>query len=193
MAQVSLTEDPQTQTELEPEFPTKGDVFEVLSNERRRYVLRAIRESESSLDLGSLSEQVAAWENDIPRKQVKYNQRKNVYTALQQSHLPKMDEAGAIDFEENRGIIRGDEHIDSFDYYLTVVPSGTFVYSHYYLFAGIMSSFLGVLVGTGILPVPIVPDLAIAGLVIGVFGTLTVFHMIHRIRANWELTNEEAT
>lgn len=171
--------------------PTKGQVFDVLSNERRRYVVRALRDSNSSVDLGGLAEQVAAWENDIPLGEVTYNQRKSVYTALQQSHLPKMDDAGAIQFEENRGVIESDTHIDSFDYYLTVVPSGTYVFSHYYVLAGLAGTLVGLLVGVGLVSIPFMTDLAVGGGIIGLFGALTVLHMLHRTDSKMEQAKQE--
>lgn len=39
------------------------------------------------------------------RRPVTSQQRKRTYTALRQSHLPKMDRAGVIDYDADRGSI----------------------------------------------------------------------------------------
>jgi hypothetical protein len=77
------------------EEPSRDDVFTVLGNGRRRNVIRALQRADGTVEISDLAEQVAAWENDIPLNRVTYDQRKRTYTALQQFHLPKMDEAGA--------------------------------------------------------------------------------------------------
>lgn len=174
-------------TELDLDPPTQGDVFEVLSNERRRHVIRALRtHEEESVDLGQLAEQVAAWENDVEESGVTYDQRKRVYTALQQTHLPMMDKAGAIEFHKNRGTVDRVEQTDDFDYYLTVVPHGTLLFSHYYTTLGLLTTLFGVLLATGMLSIPFVPELVVPATVIGLFAVLSVFHLLHRNRSKWE-------
>ncbi len=41
----------------------RDDVFDVLSNPRRRYALHTLRREDRELQLGEVAEQVAAWEN----------------------------------------------------------------------------------------------------------------------------------
>ena len=51
-------------------------LFEVLQNQRRRYVLNYLREHEEVTTLSDLSEQIAAWENDkeIRRTSLSFSQ-----------------------------------------------------------------------------------------------------------------------
>lgn len=181
---MSLSGKTRQPTKQDINTPSRGDVFEVLSNERRRYVLRAMRKREDeTLNLSTLAEQVAAWEQDVSPPEVSYHERKNVYTALQQTHLPKMDEAGAINYDKHRGDIEWDQYTDEFDYYLTIVPSGTLVYSHYYLSLGAGSFVFSILLALGFLQVPFVSELVLAGILIGVFTSLSVIHLLHRTQS----------
>lgn len=81
------------------------DIFSLLSVERRRQTLERLREAQNGTTLSALAEQIAADENDVRVELVTSDQRKRVYIALYQSHLPKLDDAGVVEFEENRGTV----------------------------------------------------------------------------------------
>ena len=87
-----------------PSLPL-DQVFEVLKNERRRRVLEQLSESDDTLDLGTLAEEIAALENDKHVRQITSTERKRVYVGLYQCHLPKMDDTDVIDFDGNRGTV----------------------------------------------------------------------------------------
>jgi len=84
------------------------ELFEMLSNDRRRRVLRYITSPGTSeaVTLRSLAGHIAALENEIPEHQLGSQQRKRVYIALYQCHLPRMDDAGILEFEKTPGIAR---------------------------------------------------------------------------------------
>lgn len=83
-----------------------GEVFELLKNERRRRVIRFLKDQEDgTATLDVLAEHIAALENDIEVAQLSSSQRKRVYIGLYQCHLPKMDDFGVVEFRKNRGII----------------------------------------------------------------------------------------
>lgn len=91
----------------EPVTPslTKDEIFSLLSVERRRQTLEMLRRTDHGTTLSELAEQIAADENDVPVDLVSSDQRKRVYIALYQSHLPKLDDAGVVEFEDNRGTV----------------------------------------------------------------------------------------
>ncbi len=82
------------------------DVFELLSNRRRRAVLRHLRttaDEETTLD--ELATRIAAEENGIDIPQVTSKQRKRVYVSLYQGHLSKLDDCGIIEYQKSRGTV----------------------------------------------------------------------------------------
>lgn len=81
------------------------DVFEVLYNRRRRAVVRHLREWGGSGSVSDLAERIAADENDTTVQQLSSYERKRVYVALYQNHLPKMDDLGVVDYDKNRGTV----------------------------------------------------------------------------------------
>lgn len=94
-------------------------VFDLLSNERRRQVLRYL-ETTPETTLGDLAEHIAAIENDKPEGDLTSTERKRVYICLYQSHLPAMDDAGVIDFDEHRKTVTTGGSIEHIQPYLPV-------------------------------------------------------------------------
>ncbi|MFC6718257.1 hypothetical protein ACFQGT_11515 [Natrialbaceae archaeon GCM10025810] len=78
---------------------TQAKLFDVLSNARRRRTVRHLKEGTGSCDLAPLVEQVAAWENDLPRDDVTRTQRRRVYISLYQTHLPMLEDHGVVDWD----------------------------------------------------------------------------------------------
>jgi hypothetical protein len=96
---------------LEEESPeedglTLDEVFDILRNQRRRDVLLYLAGAEdNATTLSELAEHVAAKENDIDTEELSSSQRKRVYIGLYQCHLPKMDDIGVVDYDQDRGTV----------------------------------------------------------------------------------------
>lgn len=80
-------------------------LFELLKNRRRRDAIDYLTANDGRATLSDMAERIAGWENDLPVEHINSKQRKRVYISLYQCHLPKMDRAGIIDFDKNRGTI----------------------------------------------------------------------------------------
>jgi hypothetical protein len=79
--------------------------FELLKNRRRRETIAYLLEHDGTSTLSDLAEHIAALENGIEIVELSSDQRKRVYIGLYQCHLPKLDKAGVIDFDKNRGTV----------------------------------------------------------------------------------------
>lgn len=89
-----------------PRTISKDAVFHLLQNSRRRAVLRIfIAHSEGDIAIGDVADRVAAWENNTTVSSLSSMDRQRVYIALYQSHLPKLDDHGVIDYDRNRGTV----------------------------------------------------------------------------------------
>ncbi len=108
-------------------------IFEILKNGRRRAVLEYLMETGESVSLGDLAEHVAARENDKPVSALTSGERKRVYVGLYQCHLPKMDDAGIVEFERNRGHIALGENADQLEEYLGGADERPLPWHRYYL------------------------------------------------------------
>lgn len=138
------------------------DVFEILSNNRRRRVLSHLRENGATSDIRTLSEHLAAVENNVKPSEVTSKQRMRTYTALRQSHLPKMDRKGAINFDENSGEVSL-QAASELERYLNMDLSNEMKWIQYYMGLGIIG--LGVSLGlyADIFAFELMPDV-LAGL-----------------------------
>lgn len=117
----------------QPGSVSKEDLFSLLSNQRRRFVLHYVQYHNKETDLGTLATAIAAWELGVDRDTVSHDQRKSVYTSLQQSHLPKLDKSGLINFDRRAGKISPTDQLDTIDIYTETVDRGDITWSQYYL------------------------------------------------------------
>lgn len=155
---------------------TEDELFEVLANQRRRYALHALSSTDEQWDIGSLAEQVAAWENETSPDEVTRTERKSVYTALQQLHLPKMDDMGFVEYDKDRGTVSPTRVQDDVDIYLDVVRGDDIPWSEYYLSLASFSAVLVVVAWLDIFPFSVVGDIVWAGIVVGVFAASALLH-----------------
>jgi hypothetical protein len=156
--------------------PTEHEIYEILSNQRRRYALRALSGTPSGVSLGTLADQVAAWENDTTVEDVSTDQRKRVYTALQQSHLPKMERTGMVRFDQDAARVLPTEHLDCAELYLDVRGGTDLPWNRIYLGLSLVAGVVVAGVANGVVPFAALPTLAWFALVVGVFGASAVVH-----------------
>lgn len=100
-------------------------IFELLSNQRRRYILHYLRSVSAHTTLGDLAEYIAGLENDKPVDALTSAERKRVYVCLYQSHLPKMDDASVIDFDMARKTVDAGPNMGQLTYFLTGLDGGS--------------------------------------------------------------------
>ncbi|MEF8886728.1 MAG: hypothetical protein V5A30_02900 [Haloarculaceae archaeon] len=122
------------------------DIFKTLSNRRRRHVLYYLRHIDGTVTIRDLSEQLAAWENGTTTAEVVPGERKRLYTALHQTHLPKMDALGIVTYGRNRGTVRMTDSVREFDAYLDAMSADGHAWHSVYL---AVSAVLGLLAAGG--------------------------------------------
>lgn len=93
------------------------EIHHVLSNQRRRMLLELLLQNGGEMDARDISERLAEAESGTspaPRKS-----RQSVYVSLQQTHLPKLDSLGIVDFNEQSKNVKIEEDFDQISEYLT--------------------------------------------------------------------------
>lgn len=81
-------------------------MFDLLSSSRRRFVLQYLSRHEGPVPFSELANELAAWENDTDVEDITERQRKRVYVSLYQTHIPKLEEAGIVDYDADAGEVR---------------------------------------------------------------------------------------
>ena len=82
-----------------------GALFDALADERRRYVLFALKEHERPVALADLADEVAVEENDRTITEIPAEEVKRVYMSLWHSHIPKLVDAGLVEYNQDRGTV----------------------------------------------------------------------------------------
>lgn len=127
------------------------NLYELLSNKRRRYVVHYLKQrSDEMVDINDVTEQVAAWENNKPVEQLNAQERKRVHISLYQSHLPKLDEQGVIEYDEDADRVSVSESLGNIEVYLEVVSKRNIPWSQFYLGLALVFGALVVVVQQGI-------------------------------------------
>ncbi len=157
---------------------SKDVIFELLKNRRRRQVLAYLLENEATVTLGELAERIAAWENDTEVAALSSDQRKRVYVALYQTHLPKMDDAGIVDYDQDRGLITLADNADLLVMYLDTENHYRDRWDRWYASLSVVGAVLvaGVVVGVG--PLALAPVAAVSGLVVAAFLFVSAAHCV---------------
>jgi predicted house-cleaning noncanonical NTP pyrophosphatase (MazG superfamily) len=156
---------------------TRDEIFEVLSNQRRRYAFHYLRQHEGdTVDVGELAEQIASWETGKAAELLTAAERKRVKTALHQFHLPKMHDLRFVEYDSHRGDVRLTDEISDVEIYLDIVPGLDVPWGYYYL--GI-SGFNFLLLAGVWADVPLfstVPALSLATFFVIVYALSATFH-----------------
>jgi Fe2+ or Zn2+ uptake regulation protein len=155
---------------------SRDDVFELLSNERRRYVLHHLKQQEEAVELGTLSEHVAAWENETAVDEISSTERKRVYTSLQQFHLPKMEDQQVVEFDRRDGTVHLSERAGDLDVYLEVVEGDDIPWSQYYLGLGAVNLALLTAALVNAYPFALIPIGSLAVFSITTFLVSAIVH-----------------
>jgi DNA-binding transcriptional ArsR family regulator len=86
------------------------ELFDILRNARRRHVVELLDEYGGEAEFRELTDAVARRETGAP---VSYEERKRVYVSLRQSHLPRLADAGVVEYDRDRGTVRATPRFDT--------------------------------------------------------------------------------
>ena len=141
----------------------EGEIHDILRNWRRRMTIKELKSNAGPMTLRELAETLAAaetGESPAPR-----NMRNSVYNSLHQTHLPKLDEAGIIQYDSERKTISLESRAHDVGLYMEVVTQYGITWATYYrrLFSLALLTFLGSEIG-----VPVLADVP-GVLLVGVF------------------------
>jgi DNA-binding transcriptional ArsR family regulator len=158
-------------------------VFEILSNTRRRMLLFYLRQHSGSATVKELAGEIAALENEVDVDDLERQQRKRVYVSLYQTHVPKLEEAGIVEYDDASGEVRLTNRAGEFDTYLTPTSESQYPWQVHYLVLAALGGLLVVLSFAGVPGVAAITTTGIGiGLVIAFGVSAAVQYWRHRQR-----------
>lgn len=122
--------------ELEP-----NEIHNVLRNERRRQALEYLGSRDEVLTIDELAKHIASLETG--ESPPPHDVRKSVYVSLHQTHLPKLDELGIVEYDLRSKELSLTDRADEVEVYMDVVPESGISWDLYYL--GLSTVALGTL------------------------------------------------
>ncbi len=125
--------DPETEQELD-----ESQIHNVLRNDRRRAAIQYLRDTGGSLTVDDLAEHIATLEtgeSPAPR-----NVRKSVYVSLHQTHLPKLDDLGIVEYDQRSKELSLKDRVREVEVYMEIVPNHDVSWATFYLGLGLLES-----------------------------------------------------
>lgn len=157
--------------------PSKSEIFDLVSSERRRLAIHYCKEHDDPVELADLAEYVASRELEKEVSALTSDERKRVYTSLQQTHLPRLERAGMI--TDDRGTIELTDNIADLEIYLDIVPKNSVPWGIYYLGLSVISALILGLVYVDILPTATISEIGWAAVILAVFGLSAIAHTLN--------------
>lgn len=151
------SEDP-TQEDTSGEQPSVDEIYHIFGNRRRRYTLHYLKQADEKVDFGNMAEQIAAWEYEKSRLEVTSDERKYVYSALQQRHLPKMHDIGLIEFDKRDASVEPTAALEEIDIYAEIVEKDNIPWGMYFPALSAVHLVLLALFGFDVVPLLILSD-----------------------------------
>lgn len=154
------------------------EIHEVLSNERRQMILQLLREDGDTLSARELSERIAeleTGESPPPR-----NIRQSAYVSLHQTHLPKLDELGIIDYDQSAKTVHLNERAEQVSVYMETVPKYGISWSEYYLGVSLIGLLLVVASQMGVPVIASISTVVLAGFVFLLIAASATYQTIQQ-------------
>lgn len=162
-------------------------VFDILSNPRRRFVLHYLSRHQDPVPLRELADEVARWETG--EQTLNPQQRKRVYVSLYQTHIPRLADAGMIEYDSDSGLVQLEAGAREIDKYVKNEENERH-WPLYYIAVGLLGITIYLVRMTG--AIPFLTDFVATLLIIGLLFGVASIHMIHTWqRAGFEMDSNQ--
>lgn len=99
-------------------------IFDQLSHPRRRCALACLLEKRGRISLADLAEEVAIREQEVPITEISAEEVREVETTLYHWHIPKLAEAGVVEYDLERALVQLAEGTEQIERFVALTPSG---------------------------------------------------------------------
>jgi len=112
------------------------EIHEILSNRRRKTTLELLKNQPGPVALRDLTDWVVRAESgESPPRGL----RQSVYNSLHQTHLPKLDRHGVVEYDAQRKVVSLRSKARRVDLYMEVLTPYGITWSTYYRTLGVLS------------------------------------------------------
>jgi len=150
-------------------------IHDVLSNKRRKRTIERLKREQGHVSLRSLAEWIA--EAESGESPPPTNVRQSVYNSLHQSHLPKLDDLGIVEYDDDRKEVSLRGEARAVDLYMEVLTPYGITWSTYYRTLALIGFFTIVVDQLDMLLLPGTFPLAIATVFLGIITVSTAYQL----------------
>jgi len=119
------------------------EIYDALSNRRRRFVIHALKRREGPVEISELSAYITAWEIGVDPEEVDYEKQRSVYSTLQRTHLPNLEKKNIVTVDKEENVVCPTPQLESLDIYVEALSSKEISWSLYYVgLAGVAITLL---------------------------------------------------
>ena len=111
------------------------EIHDILRNDRRRLALQYLKQRLRPVEVRELSDHIA--EREVGESPPPRDCRQSVYNALSQTHLPKLEELGFVDFDRDEKLVSLRETAREIDVYMNVITPLGITWETYYRSLGV--------------------------------------------------------
>jgi hypothetical protein len=115
---------------------TECQIHGLLANERRRAVIERLDASTGTVTVRDLSTAIA--ETETGQSPPPARVRESVYTSLHQTHLPKLDAVGVVEYDRERSLVHVRPAVRQIDRHMDVVNGLGITWGEYYRGLGVL-------------------------------------------------------
>lgn len=160
---------------------SKSDIHDVLRNSRRRRIMERLETAGRTVTVRELAEHIAETEsNQSPPPK---NIRQSAYVSLHQTHLPKLDDLGIVDYDSTRKEICLTKRATDVQAYMDIGRENRHDWSQFYFGVGALALLTSVGHAIGI---PVLTEVSERGVANFYFLVFTLFASYHL----WSQRNE---
>ncbi|SEW22961.1 hypothetical protein SAMN05216285_3198 [Natrinema salifodinae] len=105
----------------DPDEQSFDVVFDLLANQRRRYVLRCLQKFEDRIALTDVADEIARWENETNHMDISEEEVERVATSLYHVHIPKLADADVVEYDQEQNVVALSKNAEQLEPFLVSV------------------------------------------------------------------------
>ncbi|MFC5366395.1 DUF7344 domain-containing protein [Salinirubrum litoreum] len=154
------------------------DIHDILCNQRRRHALNHLRRRRETVSLAELADAVA--EQETGQASPPADLRQSVYNSLHQTHLPRLDAEGVIEYDPDGKEIRLTESAREVEVYMEVFTRYGVTWAEYYRLLGTVGLCVVLLATLEMGPFALVPPVVAVTFFLVLLAVSTVYQLVTR-------------
>lgn len=130
------------------------------------------------VSIQELSRELATWEFDVDQDELTDQQEKRIYVALYQTHIPKLEDVGVIEYDSDASLVELTDEATQLQPYVEEVPEEERPWPWYYLTVAVIGIVLYAAVQFSIPPLDALSTFQVGLATVTAFAALAIYHYL---------------